>query len=240
MTTKKEAVAKEETVAKEVAEAIKKANTPRPIGVYQKLAVLKSKVPYLQKDTKAYKFKYVNEDQLNTALRPHEEELGLMFVPKGYEYKESAVDVIKGKTIVSYVAGIIEYLWIDTEIYEDKSIPTELSIVLPFGGEQADISQAVGSGLTYIGRYAKLKSLGIATAEDDPDARVQPVKAEPKVEKPMNKEEMLKYINGFKLPEARMTKMVAWVNGKTGEEAKTVEELTETALSLVCHTLKGQ
>ena len=37
-------------------------------------------------------------------------------------------------------------------------------------GQQADGSQALGSGLTYANRYFLLKYFNVATSEDDPDA----------------------------------------------------------------------
>ena len=53
--------------------------------------------------------------------------------------------------------------WIDNETGECIEIPWAMV------GQQADASQAFGSGLTYANRYFLLKHFQVSTSNDDPD-----------------------------------------------------------------------
>ena len=74
--------------------------------------------------------------------------------------------------------------------------PSE-TVVVPWVvvGQQADASQAFGSGLTYTNRYFLLKYFNVSTSDDDPDAwRAKQREAEDAAAK-MVAEEIVKVIN---------------------------------------------
>ena len=56
------------------------------------------------------------------------------------------------------------YTWVNLDNPEDRLEVPWLTV-----GQQADASQAVGSGLSYLNRYFLLKMFQIATPDDDPD-----------------------------------------------------------------------
>ena len=138
------------------------------MNIYQKLLELKKAVPYLKKADTAYGYNYVAEDDVLAVVNAKMSELGLLLVPSidknslrdsRHEYVTTkgadAVDII--------VMADMTYTWIDAETGE------KLEVSWIMAGQQDDASQAVGSGITYCGRYFLLKFLQIATGKDDPD-----------------------------------------------------------------------
>jgi hypothetical protein len=138
------------------------------MNLNQKLLALKRSVPYLQKADRAYDYDYVSEDDILAVVNARMIELGLLLVPaidkaslkqSKHEYMTS-----KGKNAVDIVVTAdMTYTWIDVETGE------KLEVSWIMAGQQDDASQAVGSGITYCGRYFLLKFLQIPTGKDDPD-----------------------------------------------------------------------
>jgi len=62
------------------------------------------------------------------------------------------------------VVGTIDFTWVNAELPDERII-----IPFPLLGQNANVSQAFGSGLTYSNRYFLLKYFNIATSEADPD-----------------------------------------------------------------------
>ena len=121
----------------------------------QKLMELKKIVSIMQKDSEGHGYNYVSEESILLALNAKMIELGLKLTPKfkaGTLYSE----------VVNYQSEI-QFIWKDIETGETEVIDWALL------GQQADGSQALGSGLTYANRYFLLKYFNVATSNDDPD-----------------------------------------------------------------------
>lgn len=134
----------------------------------QKLMELKKIVSIMQKDSEGHGYNYVSEESILLALNAKMIELGLKLTPKfkaGTLYSEVVnYQNAKGqpKTDV-LVRSEIQFIWKDIETGETEVIDWALL------GQQADGSQALGSGLTYANRYFLLKYFNVATSNDDPD-----------------------------------------------------------------------
>lgn len=138
------------------------------MNIYQKLLELKKAVPYLRKADKAFDYDFVSEDDTLAVINPKMIELGLILLPSitpgtakwaRHDYVTS-----KGKPVTDIlVTADMVYTWIDVETGE--RIEASWTML----GQQDDASQALGSGVTYCGRYYLLKALQIATGADDPD-----------------------------------------------------------------------
>jgi hypothetical protein len=145
----------------------------KPLNAYQKLALLKESTKGFYKDgstsdsTKA--IKYVTGSQVLAKINPVMKELGLIFVLKEVNHRSFepiTISYRSGDKLNFIVQASVVYEWVNTEDPEDKIvIRTELY------GQQDEASKAFGSGLTYTERYTLLKSLGLPTDEEDPDAR---------------------------------------------------------------------
>lgn len=135
----------------------------------EKLMELKKEVSILQKEKEGHGYKYVTEDQILLKINDKMIELGIKLTPK---FKNGTLR----SEIVNYqnakgqqktdilVTSEMQYVWKDIETGETDIV--DWSMV----GQQADGSQALGSGLTYANRYFLLKYFNVATSEDDPDA----------------------------------------------------------------------
>lgn len=138
------------------------------MNLYQKLLELKKAVPYLKKADKAYDYDFVSEDDVLAVVNPKMIELGLLLIPSvvpgSAKWQRHDYTTSKGKpqTDILVTADMV-YTWIDVETGE------RLEVSWIMYGQQDDASQAVGSGITYCGRYFILKALQIATGKDDPD-----------------------------------------------------------------------
>ncbi len=136
------------------------------MNLKQKIIEIRKQVAFLQKDTKAYNYKYVSEDKVLFAIKDTMDELGVLLVPsianhssKEFEYNNKRGE-LQRENIVS---GDMTFTWLDADSDE--------SLVVPFAlyGQQQDASQAFGSALTYCNRYFLLKFFQVATNENDPD-----------------------------------------------------------------------
>lgn len=134
----------------------------------QKLMELKKLVSIMQKNAEGHGYTYVSEESILLAINDKMIELGVKLTPK---FKPNTLysEVVnyqntKGqpKTDV-LVRSEMQYVWKDIETGETEVIDWGLV------GQQADGSQALGSGLTYSNRYFLLKYFNVATSKDDPD-----------------------------------------------------------------------
>ncbi len=147
------------------------------MNLYQKLASLRKKVVVLQKNKQGYGYKYVTEDEILSKITGDMDKLGLSLIPNiqpgtttvtPYSYTETKVSAkgvpISKTTNDVVVTADMSWTWVNNENPEER-------IVVPWTlvGQQAEASQAFGSGLTYSSRYFLLKYFNIATTDEDPD-----------------------------------------------------------------------
>lgn len=134
----------------------------------EKLMKLKESVSIMQKDADGHGYKYVTEESILLAINNKMIELGVKLTPKfkdGTLYSEVVnYQNAKGqpKTDV-LVRSEMQFIWKDIYTKEEEIVDWALL------GQQADASQALGSGLTYANRYFLLKYFNVATSIDDPD-----------------------------------------------------------------------
>lgn len=134
----------------------------------EKLMELKKLVSIMKKDSEGHGYNYVSEESILLALNDKMIELGIKLTPRfvpGTLYSEVVnYQNAKGqpKTDV-LVRSELQFIW--------KDIKTGETEVVDWGllGQQADGSQALGSGLTYANRYFLLKYFNVTTSNDDPD-----------------------------------------------------------------------
>jgi len=150
----------------------------KKMNIYQKLVEVRKAVPYLQKDTEGYKYKYVSGSSVISSIKDKMNELGVLLVPiiTEYEVKDT------GKKVS--IDGKMTMVWVNAENPEDK-----LEVPFALFGSQDDISKAFGSALTYSERYFFLKFFNIATDVDDPDTRQGTPPSRTNATSPKNTEE---------------------------------------------------
>ena len=155
--------------------AVTKKEEPT-LNIYQKLAKIRKNVEVLQKNKEGYGYKYVSEDMILEKITGMMDKYELSLIPnivpgtmkvEPYSYSETKTLKTGGtyekKSNEVIVSAEVNYLWHDNVTGEEVCVPW---IVI---GQQADASQAFGSGLSYAGRYMLLKFFNCATTEDDPD-----------------------------------------------------------------------
>lgn len=143
----------------------------------QKLMLLKQLVSIMQKDSEGHGYTYVSEESILLAINNKMIELGLKLTPA---FKDGTLhsEVVnyqnaKGQPKVDVlVRSEMYFIWKDIETGETEKIDWALL------GQQADASQALGSGLTYANRYFLLKYFNVATSNDDPDKIKSEIAAE--------------------------------------------------------------
>lgn len=145
-----------------------KVKEKKKMNLDQKLMELKRIVSIMQKDSQGHGYNYVSEENILLAINNKMIELGLKLTPRfkpGTLYSEVVnYQNAKGQPKTDIlVRSEIEFVWKDIETGEMEIIDWALL------GQQADGSQALGSGLTYANRYFLLKYFNVATSNDDPD-----------------------------------------------------------------------
>lgn len=142
------------------------------LNIYQKLAKVQKAVDILKKDKKGYGYDYTSEVELLPKINDALEEYGLTLYPgvvqgtssvQPYSYEKIKKGV--SETINEFlVTADMVFTWVNNDNPDEK-------IIVPWAmaGNQADSSQAFGSGLTYSNRYFLLKYFRCATTTDDPD-----------------------------------------------------------------------
>ncbi len=147
------------------------------MNIYQKLAKIRKPVEVLQKNKQGFGYRYVTEDLILSKITGLMDKLGVSLIPRivkdsmkvepyAYTKTKSTKDgkIYEEKVNEVLVSSDMEWVWINNDE------PTDF-IVVPWAmvGQQADASQAFGSGLTYSSRYFMLKYFNVATSDDDPD-----------------------------------------------------------------------
>lgn len=147
------------------------------LNIYQKLALIRKQVEIIQKDSRAYGYNYVKEEDILAKVTVFMEEYGLSLIPSTvhgamnvlpYTYKKTKSTkqgvIYEENVNENLVYGDMTFTWINNENPEER-------VVVPWFvvGQQADASQAFGSGLTYTNRYFLLKYFNVSTSDDDPD-----------------------------------------------------------------------
>lgn len=142
------------------------------LNIYQKLAKVRRVVEVVQKNKSGYGYKYVSDDELLAKITGTMDKYGLSLVPAivsdsfnvtPYTYVKSKKGIDETVNEILVNADMV-FRWVNNDD-PDEFINIPWALV----GQQADASQAFGSGLTYSYRYFLLKYFGVATPEDDPD-----------------------------------------------------------------------
>ncbi len=129
------------------------------MNLYEKLIEVRKSVPYLQKSTDGYQYKYVSGSDTLAPIVGKMNELGLLLIP---QVTNGSVQILENRRLVK---GDITMKWINAEKPEET-----LEVPFLLFGEQSDASKAFGTALTYSERYFLLKFFNIPTDKDDPDA----------------------------------------------------------------------
>ena len=153
------------------------ANEQAPMNIYQKLSKIRKPIEFLQKNKAGYGYRYVTEDLILAKITGLMEKYGVSLIPNivhgstevvpyGYAKTKSTKDgkIYEEKVNEILVKADMEWHWVNNDDPNDR-------IVIPWSlvGQQADASQAFGSGLSYSSRYFMLKYFNVATSDDDPD-----------------------------------------------------------------------
>lgn len=144
------------------------------LNLYQKLAFVQRAVDIIQKDASGFGYKYVSEEELLPRINAELDKYGvtlypsivpqtLVVTPYKYEKKNKKTGDIENINEF-YAQADMCYFWVNNDNPDDKIVVSWAMV-----GDQADSSQAFGSGLTYAERYFLLKYFHCATTQDDPD-----------------------------------------------------------------------
>ena len=148
------------------------------MNIYQKLAKIRKPVEVLKKNKKGFNYTYVSEDEIlakitglmekyNISLIPNIVPGTTEMVPYSYVNTKASRDgkIYDQRTSEILVKADMEWHWVNNDNPDDR-------IVVPWAlvGQQADASQAFGSGLSYCTRYFMLKYFNVATSDEDPDS----------------------------------------------------------------------
>lgn len=164
--------------------------TDKKLNLYQKINEVKKVIKTFTKDkeTEGYgSYSYISGTQILSAIKEKMEELQLLLLPVATEHQHTEIYNYKNNSNKDktdfIVQGKIVYEWIDAENPVDRQ-----KVDWQYYGQQNDISKAFGSGLTYSERYILLKSLGVPTDDEDPDARNEDkAQTKPQSKTPENK-----------------------------------------------------
>lgn len=145
------------------------AEQNKPLNLHMKLVEVRKSIDGFTKDQKGYNYSYISGTQVLAKIKQKMDELYLLLYPaintqefQGFPYKDKF-----GKDKHDFlVHGDMSYKWVNAEKPDE-----EIIIPWKYTGQQADISQAFGSGLTYSERYFLLKFFGVPTDDDDPDKK---------------------------------------------------------------------
>lgn len=138
------------------------------MNLYQKIVAVRKSVGDFKKDGKSYDYDYVTGNQVLTKIKDKMNDLNLLLIPSALdgEYEPYTYKTKYGEKTDLIVKGKMTYTWINGDKPEEQ-------MVVPwfYFGQMGEASKAFGSGLTYSERYFLLKSFGIPTDGDDPDAK---------------------------------------------------------------------
>lgn len=141
----------------------------KPLNLYQKIVQVRMIAEGFSKDKSSFNYSYVSGNQVLGKIKDKMNELNLLLFPstKVGEHHTHAYKTSKGKDALDFVVkGEMSYTWINGDNPSERE-----TVTWAYYGQQDEISKAYGSALTYSERYYLLKSLGLPTDEDDPDAK---------------------------------------------------------------------
>lgn len=134
------------------------------MNIYQKLIEVRKTVPYLQKESKGFQYKYTASSQVLAAVRAKMDELWLLLIPEVLDHNVTAAKDSKGRT--NYFTELdMRMTWVNAENPEERIQVTWYAQGLDLEGEKG-----VGKAMTYGEKYFLLKFFNIATDKDDPDS----------------------------------------------------------------------
>lgn len=142
------------------------------MSVYEKILKLQAATRSLQANaegqTGTARYKYINGTKLLGVVRPKMDELGLLLIPDVTDIQNQLItyNTTRGSKTEMFTSLKLRFTWIDAE--DGSSISQEFAA----NGMNA-FDKGVGSALTYAERYFLLKTLHIATDEDDVDGLVK-------------------------------------------------------------------
>jgi len=167
------------------------------LNIYQRLAIIGKSVDVMKKNTKAYGYNYVREEDILTRIKARMEKQDVSLIPQIVPGTLKVIPYTYGKTKAMQNGTIYEEKVNEVLISADmvwrwicNDNPKEY-VDIPWGmvGQQSDASQSFGSGLTYSSRYFLLKYFNVATSNDDPDKlRSDQKKSEAEMSKLMTEE----------------------------------------------------
>lgn len=182
-----------------------KQNDKLQENLYQKLAKIRKQVEVIQKNKSGYGYKYVTEDEILAKITVFMDKYHISLVPNidhgtaqvsPYTYKKTkttkAGQIYEETNNEILVSADMTWNWVNNDD------PAEyISVPWVLVGQQADASQAFGSGLTYAARYFLLKYFNIATPDDDPDSFRNKQKTAELEEDKMIAEQIIGTLDGY-------------------------------------------
>lgn len=148
------------------------------LNIYQRLAKIRKQVEVMQKNKAGFNYRYVSEDEILAKITAFMDKYGISLIPsvvygtmkyEQYHYLKTKIDKTTKQPYDEHnneiiVVADMVFSWVNND-NPDEKIDVQWGMI----GQQADSSQAFGSGLTYAIRYFLLKYFNIATPDDDPD-----------------------------------------------------------------------
>lgn len=157
----------------------------KELNLCQKILKIADMAGVLQRSKQAYSYKYVPEEEIQAKVTAGMQKYNVLLIPslvqgtlkvEPYHYEKPKTRKVKnaqGKEETQdytipvnevIVSCEIVYTWIDANNPSDR-----LEVGWAYVGQMEDAAQAFGAGATYCNRYFLMKSLQLATTEDDPD-----------------------------------------------------------------------
>jgi len=154
-------------------------------NIHQKLQEVRQNVLAMREDKEGYGYTYVSEESILSHITGVMQRVGLSLIPsivpgtwkfESRVFEKKKIDKAKNETMDTVseflFSAEMTFRWVDNENPEDSIVVT-----WPIGGNSSDMSQAMGSALTYGTRYFLLKFFNCATSKDDPDALLRNINA---------------------------------------------------------------
>ena len=154
-------------------------------NIHQKLQEVRQNVLTMREDKEGYGYSYVSEESILSHITGVMQRVGLSLIPSivpgtwKFEprvFEKKKIDKAKNETTDTVseflFSAEMTFRWVNNENPEDS-----LTVTWSIGGNSNDMSQAMGSALTYGTRYFLLKFFNCATSKDDPDALLRNINA---------------------------------------------------------------
>lgn len=145
------------------------------MNLHQKILKIADAAGVLQKNKEGFGYRYVPEEDIQAKVTAGMQKYGVALYPEivpgtltvqPFTYQKYDKNLKREVPVNEFIvkADTI-YTWVNVDN------PSEV-LRLPWAivGQMADAAQAFGAGETYCNRYFLMKSLQLATSEDDPDS----------------------------------------------------------------------